>query len=110
MDMHWRGNLHPLAAGYRPQDGSSAGGGCNLLPAWSSAAHWGMYQGEGGTEQGCGPDGTKPASSGERKICQNQVFHFFPLSFPFLFLISIFYYWHFSVPVLCEGSDMKTAV
>ena len=97
MDMHWRGSLHPLAAGYRSQDGSSAGGGCNLLPAWSSAAHWGMYQGEGGTEQGCGPDGTKPASS-EKNLPKPGVSLFSPfLSFPF------FNFYFLLLALLCAG-------
>lgn len=40
----------------------------------------GMDWGEGRAEQGCGPDGTQPASSGERKRCQNQVFPFFKMT------------------------------
>lgn len=42
----------------------------------------------------------KPASSGEREICQNQVFQVF-LSFFFLVFL-----W----AVHCKGSDMSTAV
>lgn len=50
-------------------------GRCNLLPA-GSLQPAGMYRGEGRAERGCGPDGAQPASSGERKRCQNQVFPF----------------------------------
>lgn len=91
MDMHWRDNLCP--AGRRATDAGMA------AVLWSAAIRCqpGLVQPTGGwtgekDEQNMAADqmALKPASSGERKICQNQVFHiFFPFSFFFFSWVSL---------------------
>ena len=103
--MHWGDNLCP--AGHRATDAGMAA----VLWLATIRCQPGLVQPTGGwtgekDEQNMAADqmALKPASSGERKICQNQVFHiFFPFSFFFFFL-------GFSVQVHCKGSNMHTTV